>query len=190
MRGRLEVIAGPMFSGKTDELISRFDRAVRQGNEVVAFKPARDTRHPTGRIVSHSGRAVPALSVASPQELKDLAGDARLVVIDEVQFFDGTLRKTVDDLRRGEAAVIVAGLDLDFRRAPFETTSLLISDASAFHAMTAICARCGGPAALTQRIANGRPAPLDSPRLVVGDGEMYEPRCESCWRAERAGSLA
>ena len=190
MRGRLEVIAGPMFSGKTDELVSRFEAAVERGDEVVALKPARDTRYAADRIVSHTGRAIPAVSIACVAGIDEVAGGSNLIVIDELQFFDPSLRDAVAALRDRGNAVVAAGLDLDFRRTPFETTSLLIDDAAAVTTLAAVCARCGRPAPFTQRLVDGRPAPLDSPRLLVGDSELYEPRCEPCWTAERSISLA
>lgn len=186
MPRELDVIYGPMFSGKTDALIARFEALRPFGARAVAFKPSRDTRYADDRIVSHSGREIPAVALADVSELERFSADADAIFIDEIQFFDPSLRDSVSLLRGAGLNVIAAGLDLDFSRTPFETTQLLIKDASCASRLMATCARCGQDASVTQRLANGRPAPLDSPRFVVGDAEIYEPRCERCWAQERA----
>jgi thymidine kinase len=180
-RGGLEVICGPMFSGKTDELIDRYERARSAGADVVALKPVRDGRHAHDRIVSHSAREIPARAVSSAADI----GPHDVVLIDEIQFFGADLPAAVDALRAGGAAVAAAGLDRDFRREPFETTTALVRDADDVLRLAGTCRRCGAPATVTQRLLDGVPAPLDAPRLVVGDAELYEPRCERCWVEER-----
>ncbi len=187
-RGSLEVICGPMFSGKTDRLIHRYEGAARGSRSVVAVRPARDTRHPPGTIVSHSSQRIPAVSVSSSRELAALAGAHSAVLIDEVQFFDEALPVAIADLRATGSDVIAAGLDRDFRGDPFATTRDLLAEATRVTRLTALCGRCGSPATLTQRLANGRPVSLNEPSLVVGDREIYEPRCERCWNEERGGS--
>jgi thymidine kinase len=184
--GGLDVICGPMFSGKTDELIDRFEAAAGSGRRVVALKPARDTRHPADSIVSHSARGIPAVAVASAVEVSRIVPNHSLVLLDEIQFFDESLPSVIARLRMTGSAVIAAGLDYDFRGEEFGTTSELIANASIVTRLTAICSRCGSAATLTQRLAGGRPAPLDEPQLVVGDRESYEPRCQRCWLEERA----
>ena len=170
-----------MFSGKTDELIRRYETAIG----AVAVKPVRDGRHPPDRIVSHSGREIPARSVAS---LADV--DAHhLVLVDEVQFFDPSLASAVEALRASGSDVVAVGLDRDFRGDEFETTAALARDADSVLRLTGTCGRCGADATLTQRLLAGVPAALDAPRLVVGDAELYEPRCERCWAEERAAVL-
>jgi thymidine kinase len=184
--GSLEVIVGPMFSGKTDELINRFELATAEGAPVVAIKPARDTRDPADLIVSHSGRRIPATAIASVDEIREVGEGRAVVLIDEIQFFDPPLREAVVALRQSGGDVVAAGLDLDFARAPFETTRLLLGEASVARRLAATCGRCGKAAVLTQRFADGQPAALDSPTFVVGDAELYEPRCEACWLEERS----
>lgn len=186
MRGQLEVISGPMFSGKTDELIDRFGQAIEHGAHAIAFKPIRDTRNPAAYIVSHSGRRIPATSIADASELGDAAAGCEVVLIDEIQFYEPSLREIVEALRAAGRDVVAAGLDLDFRRAPFVTTELLLMDASDFRRLTATCTRCGQPAVLTQRFSVDRPAALDAPTFVIGDEGLYEPRCEACWLEERS----
>jgi len=175
-----------MFSGKTDALITRFELATAKAERPLALKPARDTRDPAELIVSRSGRRVPARAIGSPAEISGVAERHGVVLIDEIQFFDPTLRDAVAALRAAGADVVAAGLDVDFSRTPFETTQLLLDDASVVRRLTATCGRCGKPASLTQRFAEGQPAPLDSPTFVVGDAELYEPRCEACWLEERS----
>jgi thymidine kinase len=169
-----------MFSGKTDELIAR-----ARERAAVVFKPAVDTRHPRDRVVSHSGASIEAVAVADSAELLEAAGDAEVVAIDEVQFFDGGLMEAVELLRARGSDVVAAGLDLDFRREPFPTTRRLAEAAERVERLEARCSRCGNPATVTQRLVNGRPAPLDDPVVRIGDEELYEPRCEECWAAER-----
>jgi thymidine kinase len=178
--GALEVLCGPMFSGKTDELIAR-----ARAREALVFKPAVDTRHPRDRVVSHSGASIEAVALTDSAELLEAAGDAAVVAIDEVQFFDGGLLEAVELLRARGSDIVAAGLDLDFRREPFATTRRLAEAADRVERLEARCSRCGRPATVTQRLVNGRPAPLDDPVVRIGDEELYEPRCEECWAAER-----
>lgn len=184
--GKLEVICGPMFSGKTDELINRFERALSNGTTVVAIKPARDGRHLPDRIVSHSAREIPARSIASAEDVGLLGQSNELVLIDEIQFFEPALGVALKSLRDEGVEIVAVGLDRDFRREEFETTAQLVRDASRVVRLTGTCSRCGGEASLTQRLVGGTPAPLDAPRLLVGDAGLYEPRCERCWIEERS----
>ena len=174
-----------MFSGKTDELIRLFEAALEDGRAVVALKPARDNRHPADLIVSHSSKQIPARSVASAEAVLAAAAGSSLVLIDEVQFFEGTLQTAIAELRAGGSEVVAVGLDFDFRGQSFATTRDLAAGAARVTRLTAVCGVCQSEATLTQRFSDGRPVPLDEPRLVVGDREIYEPRCERCWRAER-----
>lgn len=179
-----------MFSGKTDELIRRFEAAVASGRAVVALKPARDNRHPADMIVSHASKRIPAVSVSSAAELFTVAARRSLVLIDEIQFFDEALQIAIAELCAGGSEVIAVGLDYDFRGQPFAATRDLAVEASRVTRLTAVCGRCQSPATMTQRLTGGRPAPLDDSRLVVGDRELYEPRCDRCWREERDGPIS
>jgi thymidine kinase len=183
--GRLEVICGPMFSGKTDELINRFERATENGTRVVAIKPARDGRHVPDRIVSHTEREIPARSVGPVEDFHSLGVSTELLLIDEIQFFEPDLGVVLKALRDQGVEIVAVGLDRDFRRAEFETTAQLARDASTVVRLAGTCSRCGDEALLTQRLVKGLPAPLDAPRLLVGDAGLYEPRCERCWEEER-----
>jgi thymidine kinase len=183
---KLEVVCGPMFSGKTDALIDRFERAIADGTTVVAIKPARDGRHLPDRIVSHSAREIPARSVDSAEDVRALGASNELVLIDEIQFFEPALSVALKALRDQGVEIVAVGLDRDFRREEFETTAQLVRDASSVVRLIGTCSRCGGEASLTQRLIGGTPARLDAPRLLVGDAGLYEPRCERCWVEERS----
>lgn len=174
----LEVIAGPMFSGKTDELL-------RRAGAGMLFKPWVDDRHATPEIVSHSGVRREAQVVSGSAGLRDLARGAPLVGIDEGQFFDTGLVEVAAELAGEGARVVVAVLDLDFRAAPFPVSAGLLARADRADVLRAVCGRCGGEATLTQRLLGGTPAPLDDDTVRVGGAELYEPRCERCYAAER-----
>jgi thymidine kinase len=179
----LEVIAGPMFSGKTDELLRR----VAGG---VLVKPRVDDRHATPEVVSHTGARAPALVVASSRELAAAVAGAPLVGVDEGQFFDEGLARSARSLADGGARVVVAALDRDFRGEPFAVAAALLELADRADVLVATCGRCGAPATLTQRLRAGVPVPLDDPVVRVGGAELYEPRCERCWTEERGAVRA
>jgi thymidine kinase len=175
----LEVIAGPMFSGKTDELL-------RRAVVGVLLKPRVDDRHSVPEIVSHSGARAAALVVAGSAEIPARVGGAPLVGIDEGQFFDEGLVEVASVLSAGGLRVIVAVLDRDFRSEPFAISAGLIGRADRVDLLQAVCGRCGAAATLTQRLVDSEPAPLDDPVIRIGGADLYEPRCERCWAEERA----
>jgi thymidine kinase len=181
-----ELYVGPMFSGKTDALIAEYRRVAAAGASAVAIKPGIDTRHPAEEIVSHSNARIPAVTVDRSSTVAVAAEDARNVFIDEVQFFDLGLPDVLAGLRSGGRRVVAAGLDLDFRRLPFETTAILLRAATQATTLLATCGLCGRPAPFTQRLLDGRPSPLDEPSVRIGDSELYEARCAECWERERA----
>ena len=184
--GRLDVICGPMFSGKTDELIGRFERARQAGRRVIAVKPITDDRHPAHLIVSHSRRVICAEAAGEVSEVASLAKGVSGLFVDEIQFFPPNLPDALADVRSNGVDVVAAGLDLDFRRQPFEVTASLVSRSSSVARLTSSCTRCGESASVTQRFHEGEPVPLEDPRLMVGDSGAYEPRCVRCWELERA----
>lgn len=179
--GHLEVITGGMFSGKSEELVRRLRRAVIARQKVQVFKPAADARSAPERLVTRDKRELDALSVVSSRELRErLEPDVEVIGIDEAQFFDDSLVFLLDELADRGLRVIVAGLDLDYRRRPFGPMPALLAIAEYVDKMHAVCMRCGAPAHYSQRIAG----PED--QFHLGDTESYEARCRSCFEPFRA----
>ncbi len=177
--GRLEVICGSMFCGKTEELIRRVRRAIIARQTVKVFKPQLDDRYGIQNITSHTGQSVAAIPVASSEDILELAdGGATVVAIDETQFFDlgliEVVRRLVDER---SLRVILAGLDTDFRGEPFGPMPQLLSIAEEVIKLHAICVVCGEDASRTQRLVDGKPAAYDDPTILVGAQESYEARC-------------
>lgn len=179
--GNIEVICGPMFAGKTEELIRRVKRMQFAKKEFIVFKPKIDNRYSLDEVVSHSKIKCKAVNISNPKELlKYLRPELQAVVIDEIQFFDESLLDIIDELANGGMRVICAGLDSDFRRKPFGIIPKLLAMAENITKLTAICSCCGEEATLTQRIVNGQPPYEDDPVILVGATECYEPRCRKC----------
>lgn len=178
--GRLEAIVGPMFSGKSEELIRRVNRALIARQDVQVFKPAMDDRYDPEAVASHSGRRIEARPVKDIAAIREqLREGVRVVALDECQFFGPEVVELALELAGGGARVIVAGLDLDFRGEPFGPMPQLLAHAELVEKLTAIC-RCGRQATRTQRLIGGSPAHYDDPVILVGAAERYEPRCREC----------
>lgn len=178
--GRIEVICGSMFSGKSEELIRRVRRAVIAKQIVQVFKPVIDDRYHVQRVVSHDGQDFEAQALASPLDLKSrLQPDTTVVAIDEAQFFDSSILSVTAELASRGLRVIVAGLDTDFRGEPFGAIPQLMCVAEEVMKLHAICVVCGEPACRSQRLVNGQPAHYNDPVLVVGAHEVYEARCRN-----------
>jgi thymidine kinase len=178
--GWVEVIAGPMFSGKSEELIRRVTRALIAKQPVQVFKPVIDDRYDALAVASHMGRTLEARPVPDVAALEDaLREETQVVAVDEAQFFEPALVDLVDRLASRGVRVILAGLDLDFRGEPFGPMPALLARAEVVEKLTAIC-RCGRAATRTQRLIAGQPAHVDDPVVLVGAAESYEPRCRSC----------
>jgi len=173
--GWIEVIAGCMFSGKTEELIRRLRRAQIGRQKVAIFKPRIDTRYSNDHIVSHSELKIPSQVVGQASEILSLAKDAQVVGIDEAQFFDMSLLDVVEQLANDGKRVIIAGLDQDYLGKPFEPIPQLLAIAEYITKTLAICVVCGNPADRTQRITGG------SERVLVGAMDSYEARCRRCF---------
>ncbi len=185
--GIVEVVAGSMFSGKTDELIRRLRRARIARQEVRVFRPSIDTRYGTGKLTSHAGSEFEATSVAASDEIIPLVDDSITVVgIDEAQFFDARIISVVQAMAENGLRVIVAGLDTDFRGEPFGPMPVLMAQAERVDKLHAICMVCGGPASRTQRLIDGKPARYDDPVVVVGASELYEARCREHHQISRS----
>ena len=188
--GWLEVICGPMFSGKSEEMIRRLRRAEIAGQSVVIFKPRIDDRYDATDVVSHAGARMQAVPVATVSELADRAAGFDVVGIDEAQFLGEGVVATALDLAVRGTRVVVAGLDQDFRRLPFGPMPQLLAHAEFVDKLQAVCHRCGGPATTTQRLVDGRPAPYSGETVVVGAAEQYEARCSGCHEPGVGAALA
>ena len=182
----LEVIMGPMFSGKTSELIRLVEREVYAKKKGAIFKIAFDKRYSAKQVVTHNGLRYNAYTVASSEEglhrIEDIAESKGLdaIGVDEVNFFPEALVEVLDRLA-DTRKVIACGLNLNFRAEPFPTTMQLAVRADRVRYLSAVCVVCGQEATRTQRLIGGKPAPRDSPIVVVGGKEMYEPRCRTCY---------
>ncbi len=176
--GRVEVICGSMFSGKTEELIRRVRRAMIARQKVQVFKPAIDARYSLQRVTSHNGQDFEAIPVRTVAEIASLIEpDTTVVAIDEAQFFDEEIVRFVEQLAARGIRVILAGLDTDFRGEPFGPMPSLLCRADEVVKLHAICMVCGEEATRTQRLVNGQPARYDDPIIMVGAAEAYEARC-------------
>ncbi len=176
-RGWIELICGPMFSGKTERLLERLAAARAESIPVAVFKHSSDDRYDNHQLVTHSGLRAAACPVASAAKLLELAGEARLVVIDEAQFFGIDLVSACQWLSEGGCIVVVAGLDRDSWGEPFGPVPYIEQIADRVTRTTGKCAACGAVADRTQRIA-----PIAG-LCMIGGPEAYEPRCSKCFVA-------
>ena len=179
--GQIEVICGPMFAGKTEELIRRANRLEYAKKKYLVFKPTIDDRYSTTEIVSHSKYRKNSICIKSSEEILGyVTDDIKAVIIDEVQFFDENVINVAEFLADKGLRVICGGLDCDFKGNPFPVVANLLSRAENVTKLNAICNVCGNPATRTQRIIDGQPAYEDDPVVLVGATEAYEPRCRCC----------
>lgn len=176
----IDVICGPMFSGKSSELINLLKRLPHAGYEVEAFYPEADDRRGEGTINSEDGAEYPATPVKTSREiLEKVKPGVQIVGIDEAQFFDMELTVVCMELARSGRRVVVAGLDKDFKGEPFGPMGELKLEADNVESKVAFCKKCGGAASFTQRIVNDEPAHYEEEVVVVGATELYEARCRS-----------
>ena len=174
--GWIEVIAGSMFSGKSEELIRRLRRAQIARQQVQIFKPTIDNRFGDAEIISHSDMKIPSESVGSSRMLADsVRAGTDVVGVDEAQFFDAELPAVCNELANAGKRVIVAGLDTDYLGNPFEPVPQLLAIAEYITKTLAICMVCGGPAGHTQRLVASKK------RVLVGATGTYEARCRRCF---------
>ncbi len=181
--GWIEVIAGVMFSGKSEELIRRVRRSMIAKKRVQVFKSHLDDRYSGGvfAVGSHDGRTIEAVPVDSSSQIAlRLDPLAQVIAIDEVQFLDAGIVQVASDLALRGRRVILAGTDTDFRGEPFGPMPQLLCVAEVVDKLHAICVLCGAPACRNQRLIDGKPASYDSPTVMVGGAEAYEARCRSC----------
>jgi thymidine kinase len=176
---KVEVVYGPMFSGKTEELIRRLRKTEHAGEQIQAFKPEADTRHgKNGKIVSHGGETYDAHRVTDADDIFSyLSPSSSVVGIDEVQFFDSRIISVIRTIVSHDCRVILAGLDRNFRGETFGHTLDFVALADKHQKFYASCAICGSKADRTQRLVDGEPAHSDNPTVVIGGNEIYEPRC-------------
>ncbi len=185
--GWIEVIAGVMFSGKSEELLRRVRRATIAKRRVQVFKSHLDERYSgVFQVSSHDGRAAEAVPVDTAAQIAErVRADTQVVAIDEAQFLDERIVPLATELAGRGMRVILAGTDTDFRGEPFGSMPELMAIAEIVDKLHAICVRCGNPASRNQRLVGGRPALYSSPTIMVGGEEAYEARCRSCHEVPR-----
>ena len=174
--GRIEVVCGSMFSGKTEELIRRMKRAVFAHQKVEIFKPAIDTRYSDEDVVSHDSNSIRSTPVDSSASILLLLSDIDVVGIDEAQFLDDGLVDVCNQLANRGVRVIIAGLDMDFKGVPFGPIPALCAIADDVTKVHAICVKCGNLAYLSHRIVSG------DKRVMLGEQTEYEPLCRECYQ--------
>ena len=180
--GKLEVICGSMFSGKSEELIRRVRRAEFAQLSTQVFKHCLDNRKTIDHINAHSGDKLSAIAIDSVTLLQEfLLDDTEVIGIDEVQFFSEDIIPVIQKLVAQGKRVIVAGLDLDFRGIPFGCMPMLLALADSATKLQAVCMICGTDAHFTQRLVNGKPAKATEPVIVIGAEECYQARCRECY---------
>lgn len=174
-KGQIEVICGSMFSGKTEELIRRLNRARLARLKVEIFKPSVDKRYHDVDVVSHNENSIRSTPVNFAGDILLLAGDCDVVGIDEAQFFDEEIVRVVQLLANKGKRVIMAGLDMDFEGKPFEPIPRLMAIAEYVTKVHAICMKCGDLAAFSLRLSEAKE------KVVLGEKESYEARCRRCF---------
>ena len=175
-RGRIEVICGSMFSGKTEELIRRLKRAKFAHQRVEIFKPAIDTRYSEEEVVSHDSNSIASTPIDSSASIVLFSSDIDVVGIDEAQFFDEGLVDVCNQLANNGIRVIIAGLDMDFKGIPFGPMPNLCAIADEVTKVHAICVKCGNLAYVSHRKTN------NEKRVLLGEKDTYEPLCRECYR--------
>lgn len=164
-----------MFSGKTEELIRRLNRALIAKQRVEIFKPAIDKRYDENNVVSHNENIIRSTPVQFADDILLLAGNCDVVGIDEVQFFDAQIIPVVEQLANNGIRVIVAGLDMDFEGNPFEPMPQLLAIAEYVTKVHAICMKCGDLASYSYRLSE------EKSKVMLGEKESYEARCRKCF---------
>ncbi|MDQ5890846.1 MAG: thymidine kinase [Candidatus Dependentiae bacterium] len=189
-KGSLEVVAGCMFSGKTEELMRLVRRAEYAKQSVITIKHRIDNRVHTACINSHAGRVLVASAADDVASLRAaIPQNIEVVAIDEVQFFPAEIFTVIEELVDRGVRVIAAGLDTDFRGQPFGVMPQLMTYADHVHKLSAICMQCGKDARWTQRLVNGKPADWNDPLIMVGAEDAYEARCRTCFSINKPVTL-
>jgi len=190
--GSLEVICGPMFSGKSEELIRRLRRATIAKQKTAVFKHSLDNNRSSCKsVVSHDGTSLDAFATHLPESIAEIAENNIIDVIgiDEVQFFNNDIISIICTLVDAGKRVIVAGLDTDFRGIPFGPLPTLLAIADSVLKLQAICVECGNNAMCTQRLVDGKPARFNDPIILIGAQEAYQARCRGCYQIDKKSYL-
>ncbi|WP_420316948.1 thymidine kinase [Ekhidna sp.] len=174
--GWIEVVCGSMFSGKTEELIRRLNRAMLANQHVEIFKPAVDKRYDKVKIVSHKDSSIPSTPVNFANDILLRSGNCDVVGIDEAQFFDDEIVSVADQLAYQGKRVIVAGLDMDFKGRPFKPMDALMAIAEFITKVHAVCMQCGNVASYSHRRTKSNKT------IVLGEKDIYEALCRSCFQ--------
>jgi thymidine kinase len=174
-KGWIELICGSMFSGKTEELIRRLNRAIIAKQKVEIFKPKLDTRYHKTEVVSHNQNSIRSTPVDFSEDILLLAGNSLVVGIDEAQFFDNELVNVATKLANNGKRVIIAGLDMDFSGKAFGPMPELMAISEYVTKVHAICAQCGGIATYSYRLSQ------EQSKVLLGEKDKYEPRCRRCF---------
>lgn len=174
--GRIEVVCGSMFSGKTEELLRRLRRARFARQAVKLFKPLIDTRYSADDVVSHDHHAMASVVVGSSEEIVQQSAGCDVVGIDEAQFLDEGLVSVCNRLANSGVRVIVAGLDMDYRGVPFGPLPQLLAIADEVTKVHAVCVKCGAEAYASHRLVRS------DARVLLGEKEEYEPLCRECYK--------
>ena len=175
-RGRIEVICGSMFSGKTEELIRRLKRAVFAKQKVEIFKPCIDTRYSEENVVSHDQNSIRSTPIESSGNILLMSSDIDVVGIDEAQFLDDGLVSVCNHLANNGIRVVIAGLDMDFKGVPFGPIPALCAIADEVTKVHAICVKCGALAYVSHRLVH------NESRVMLGEQAEYEPLCRECYQ--------
>ncbi|MDR5659742.1 thymidine kinase [Serpentinicella sp. ANB-PHB4] len=180
--GSIEMIVGPMYAGKSEELLRRVNRAKIAGLKVLLFKPGIDDRYTLDSVACHSGKTMKCVPVESAKEVREYIKDAAydVLAIDEVQFLGEDIIEVCKEAADSGKRVICSGLDMDFKGGAFQIVPEIMAIAEQVTKLTAICMVCKKPATRTQRLVNGQPAKYSDPIIMVGAEESYEARCRRC----------
>ncbi len=174
-QGRIEMICGPMFAGKTEELIRLATRLDYAKKSYIVFKPSIDNRYADDEIVSHSNYRKNSINISKSNEIYNHIDDnTHTIILDEVQFFDEGIINICEDLANKGVVVIAGGLDCDYLGNPFSISATLLAKAEKVTKLTSICSKCGEPATKSKRLNKSNDL------IVLGSGDDYEPRCRKC----------
>ena len=185
--GWIECICGSMFSGKSEELLRRIKRGVIAKQKILLFKPSIDNRYEENMVSTHNGNSYESVNIDKAEQIYDYIIDKKydIIGIDEVQFFDEKIVEVINKLADDGIRVIVAGLDMDFKAAPFHPMPEIMAVSEMVTKLHAVCNKCGKEASRSQRLIDGEPARYDDPIVVIGASESYEARCRHCHEIKR-----